>query len=73
MEELVGDQDPDPKAPPRSRRGRERREQKNCQGRSDCQRSDGEGWGISRSLRGEEVRKNNPVKYSLPGEVGSSS
>ena len=35
LEELVGDQSPDPEAPPRSKIGRERREQRRCQGRSD--------------------------------------
>ena len=39
--ELVGDQNPGPETPPRIKRGRERREQRKCQGRSDCQRSDG--------------------------------
>ena len=42
IEELVGDQNPSPEAPPMSKRRRERREQRICQGRSDCQRSDEE-------------------------------
>ena len=33
--ELIGDQNPCPEAPPRSKIGRERREQRKCQGRSD--------------------------------------
>ena len=33
--ELVGDQNPSPKAPPRSKRRRERTEQRRCQRRSD--------------------------------------
>ena len=41
--ELVGDQNPGPEAPPRSRRRRERRKQRKFQGRSDFQRSDEEG------------------------------
>ena len=43
IEELVGDQNPCPEAPPRSRKGRERGDQKKCQGKSDCQRSNREG------------------------------
>ena len=44
IEELVGGQNPGPEAPPRSRKGQGRREQRRCQGKSDCQRSDGGGW-----------------------------
>ena len=40
--ELVGDQNPGPEAPPKRKIGRERREQRRYQGRSDCQRSGGE-------------------------------
>ena len=36
--------EPSPVAPPRSKIGKEKREQRRCQERSDCQRSDGEGW-----------------------------
>ena len=43
IEKLVGDQNPGPEASPRNRKGRERREQKRCQGRSDYHRSDVEG------------------------------
>ena len=42
LEELVGDQNPSPEAPPRSKIALERREQRRCQGRSDYQRSDEE-------------------------------
>ena len=35
LEELVGDQNPSPKASPRSKIERERREQRRCQRRSD--------------------------------------
>ena len=42
--ELVGGQNPGPVAPPMSKKGQEKRGQKRCQERSDCQRSDGEGW-----------------------------
>ena len=38
--QLVGDQNPGSEAFTRSQTGRERREQKKCQGRSDCQRID---------------------------------
>ena len=44
MEELVDGQNSGPVAPPRSRKEQERREQRKCQGKSDCQRSDGKGW-----------------------------
>ena len=40
--ELVGDQNPGSEAPPWSKIGRERKEQRRCQGRSHCQRSDEE-------------------------------
>ena len=37
--ELVSDQNPSFEAPPKSKREEEKREQKKCQGRSNCQRS----------------------------------
>ena len=40
--ELVGDQNPGPEAPPRSKLGQERKQERKCQGRSNCQRSDEE-------------------------------
>ena len=40
--ELVGDPNPGSEAPPRSKIEQERKKQKRCQGRSDCQRSDEE-------------------------------
>ena len=40
--ELVGDQKSGPEVPPWSKIGQERREQRRCQGRSNCQRSDKE-------------------------------
>ena len=39
---LLGDQNSGPKALPKSKRWRERKEQRRYQGSSDCQRSDGE-------------------------------
>ena len=36
IKELVGGQNPGPVAPPRSKKGQERREQRKCQGRSNC-------------------------------------
>ena len=39
IEQLVGGQNPGPEAPPRSKKGQERRKQRKCQGRSDV-----EGW-----------------------------
>ena len=43
IEELVGDRNPGPEAPLKCMKKRERREQRICQGRSNCQRSNGEG------------------------------
>ena len=43
IEELVGGQNLGPVAPPRSRKGQEKREQRRCHKRSDCQWSDVEG------------------------------
>ena len=40
--ELVGDQNPGSEAPFRSKIGRKRKEQRRCQGKSDCQKSDEE-------------------------------
>ena len=40
--ELVGDQNPGPEAPPKNKRGRERKEQIRYQGSSDCHKSDWE-------------------------------
>ena len=57
--ELVGDQNSGPEAPCRSRKGRER-EQRKCQ-----ERSDGEGGGYVRVIKGE-IRRDDPVKYYLP-------
>ena len=37
---LVGGYSPSPRAPPRSKRGRERKKQKRCRERSNYQRSD---------------------------------
>ena len=44
IEEMVGGQNPGPEAPPRNKKEQERREQRKCHERSDCQRSDVEGW-----------------------------
>ena len=43
IEELVGDQNPGPEAPNRSKK-KQKREQRKCQGRSNCQWSNVEGW-----------------------------
>ena len=55
IEELVSGQNPGPEAPPRSKKGQERREQRRCQGRSNCQKSDREGW----VRRSEEMTQSN--------------
>ena len=69
---MEGDQNPGPVAPSRSRRGIERREQRKQKGRSNCQRSDRKGRYV-RVIEGEEVRRNDPVKYFLPTGVRSNS
>ena len=43
IEELVGGWNPGPEAPPRSKKGQEKREQRRCQEKSNCQWSDLEG------------------------------
>ena len=42
LAKLVGDQNPGPETPPKSKTARERREKRRCRERSDCQKSDGE-------------------------------
>ena len=44
IEELVSGQNQGPVALPRSRKKQVRREQRRGQGKSDCQRSEGEEW-----------------------------
>ena len=62
IKELVDGQNPGSEAPPRSKKGPERREQRKCQGRNDCQRSDGEEWvcqGHCGERRSEEMTQSN--------------
>ena len=70
--ELVGNQNPGFEAPPRSKKGRERREQRRCQRRSHWQRSDGEEL-VCHGIEGEEVRRDDPVEYfpTTGSEVGT--
>ena len=44
IEELVNGQNSCAEAPPMSKKRQETMEQRRCQEKSDCQRSDGEGW-----------------------------
>ena len=44
IEELVGVQNPGREAPPKSKKGQKKRDQRRCLKRSDCQRSDKEEW-----------------------------
>ena len=62
-EELVGEQNPSPEAPPRSKIGREKRGQRRCQGRSDGE--------MSGSLR-KEVRRDDSIKCFVFTWVGST-
>ena len=64
---MVGGQNPGPEAPPRSKKGQERREQRKCQGRSN-----GEGWAC-RVIEREKVRRDDPIEYFLLAGVGSTS
>ena len=60
--ELVGYQNTGPESPPRSKKGRERIEQRRCQGRSNGKST------YERIIEGEEVRGDNPIggrKYLL--------
>ena len=61
IEELVGDQNPGPEASPRSRKRRERREQRRYPK-----------GGYVRVIEGEKIRGDDPVKYFLPMGVGST-
>ena len=70
-EELVGGQNPGPEAPPRSKEKQEEREQRRCQERSDCQRSDEERW-VRQSFERKGVGRNDPVEYFLSAGVGSA-
>ena len=72
IEELVGGQNPGHELPHRSRKRQEKRGQGRSQERSDCQRSDGEGW-VCQGHWGEEIRGDDPVEYFLPTGVGSTS
>ena len=72
MEELVGGENQGPEASPRSKIGRDRKEQRRYQGRSDCQWSDVKG-GCVWVIEGEEVIGDDPVEYFLPTGVGSTS
>ena len=72
IEELLGGQHPGSEAPPVSKKEQERREQRRCQERSDCQRNNVEG-GCVRVIEGEEVRGDDPVKYFFPTGVRSTS
>ena len=59
IEELVGGQNPDPEAPPRSE--------------GNVRRGAMEKSGCVRIVEGEEVRRDDPVEYFLPVGVGSTS
>ena len=65
--EKLDDQNPGPKALTRSNKGQERREQRKCQARSDCQRSDVEVCVcVSGSLRGRRSEEKMQSNTSSP-------
>ena len=72
IEELLNGQNPGPEAPPRSKKERERREQRKCQGRATVREAMEKG-GCVRVIEGEKVRRDDPIKYFLPTGVGSTS
>ena len=63
---MVGGQNPGPEAPSRNQKGQERREQRRCQGRSDCWRS-GEKGKYVRIIEGEEDMNINQSNTSHGG------
>ena len=69
--ELVSDQNLGPEAPPKSKRGRERNEQRRYQGVATA----GEATGKSRYVRvieRKEVRRDDPIEYFLPTGLGTT-
>ena len=68
---MVGGQNPGPEAPPRSKKGREKKGQRKGQERSDCQGAMEMG-GCVRVIEWEEVRRDEPIEYILPTGVGSN-
>ena len=69
---MVDGQNPGPEAPPRSKKGQEKREQRNVR-RGATARGAMEKGGCVRVIEGEEVRRYDPVEYFLPVGVGSTS
>ena len=67
IEELVGGQNPGPEASPRSKKGQERREQKDV--RTGAMEK-GECVGV---IDGEKVRRDDPVEYFLLAGIESTS
>ena len=63
----MGSQNAGPEVPPKNKK-----EQRRCQEKSDCQRSDVEG-GCVRIIEGKKVRRDDPVEYFLLVGVGSTS
>ena len=73
LEKLVGDQSPNPEAPPRSKIKRERREHK-----GDVREGATAKEAMKKSryvgvIEGEEVRRDDPIEYFLYTGVGSTS
>ena len=72
IEELVDGQNLGPKAPPRSKKGQEKRGKGDVRGRASAREAMGIG-GCVRVIEGEEVRGNDPVEYILPAGIRITS
>ena len=70
---MVDDQNPGPEAPPRNRRGRERRESKGNVRRGATARGSMEKGGYVRFIEKGEIRRDDPIEYFLPAGVRSTS
>ena len=66
IKELASNRNPAPKAPPMSKKGREGREQRKCQRRSNCQRSNRRRVVMSGSLRARRLEEMNQSNTFSP-------
>ena len=71
IKEFIDDQNPGPKAPPISKKGRERREQRIYRGGA-TDRGAMEKSRYVRVIEGKEVRRDDPIEYVLPMRVRST-
>ena len=69
--ELVGDQNPGPEVPTKSKRGRERKEQRRYQGVATAREATGKSRDV-RVIKRKEVRRDDPIEYFLPTGIGTT-